>query len=68
MKINFNIDDELLKKVDDFAAEKYINRTAAICVLISSALQANDIQNAVVKMGNMKEMFEEFERLELNSK
>ena len=68
MKINFNIDDELLKKIDNFASEKYINRTAAMCVLISSALQSNDVQKAVVKMGDMKEMFEELERLDLNNK
>lgn len=58
MRVNFNIDDELLKKIDDYANEKYINRTAAICVLLSTALQANDVQKAVVKMGNIQDILE----------
>lgn len=58
MRVNFNIDDELLKKIDDYANEKYINRTAAICVLLSTALQANDVQKAVVKMGNIQDILD----------
>lgn len=63
MRVNINIDDELLKKIDEYAAEKYINRTAAICVLISSSLQANDVQKAVVKMGDIKNLIETFDTL-----
>lgn len=58
MRVNLNIDDELLKKIDDYASEKYVNRTAAISVLLSTALQANDVQKAVVKMGDIRDFFD----------
>lgn len=58
MRINLNIDDELLTKIDEYAAEKYINRTAAICVLISDALQNNEVQKSVIKIGSMKDLLE----------
>lgn len=58
MRINLNIDDELLAKIDEYAAEKYINRTAAICVLISDALQNNEVQKSVIKIGSMKDLLE----------
>lgn len=37
-KINFNIDDELLLAVDDFAKKMCINRTSALAFLLSRAL------------------------------
>lgn len=50
MKTALNIPDDLVKRIDEYAAEKYINRTAAICVLISSALQGNDINKGLASM------------------
>lgn len=54
MRLNINIDDGLIKKVDEYAADKYINRTAAICVLLSNALQGNDINNG---LASLKDVF-----------
>lgn len=49
MKLTLNIDDLLIEKVDKYAEENYINRTSAICVLLSSALKSNDITNKLAK-------------------
>ena len=46
-RININIPQDLLDRIDKYAAEKYINRTAAICVLLSNALQGNDINKSL---------------------
>lgn len=38
MRININIDDELLLKIDEYASRHFVNRTSAICMLISNSL------------------------------
>lgn len=48
-RITFNIDEELLEKIDKYAKEKYINRTSAICVLLANALQSNEIAKSFAK-------------------
>jgi metal-responsive CopG/Arc/MetJ family transcriptional regulator len=58
MRININVDDELLAKIDDYAGEKYINRTSAICVLLSNALQANDINKSFASFKDLSELKE----------
>lgn len=56
MRLNIKVDDELIKKVDEYAADKYINRTAAICVLLSNALQGNDINKSLAALKDLKDM------------
>lgn len=56
MRLNIKVDDELIKKVDEYAADKYINRTAAICVLLSNALQGNDINKSLAALKDFKDM------------
>jgi metal-responsive CopG/Arc/MetJ family transcriptional regulator len=41
-RININFDDELLKRVDDYAKKCGINRTAAISVLCGAQLEQKD--------------------------
>lgn len=43
MRINFNMSDELLRRVDEYAKEMSLNRSAALSVLVTSAL--NDIED-----------------------
>jgi metal-responsive CopG/Arc/MetJ family transcriptional regulator len=53
MRLTINVDDELINKVDVFASEKYINRTSAICVLLSNALQSNDISKSFASLNDI---------------
>lgn len=62
MRLNINIDDDLIKRVDDFAKENFINRTSAICILLSNALRSNDIQSSIIKMGQMQDMLNELQK------
>lgn len=65
MRLNINIDDDLIQRVDDFAKENFINRTSAICILLSNALRSNDIQSSIIKMGQMQDMLNELQLDEL---
>lgn len=47
MKLSINIPDELLARIDVYAKETYINRTSAFCVLLTTALNGNDITRAL---------------------
>jgi len=46
-KLVCNIEDSLLKQVDDYAASLHITRTAAVAVLLSTALQAQKSMNTL---------------------
>lgn len=60
-RVNFNLNNDLITKVDDFAAENGINRTAAFSVIISTYFRQDDaiktIQDAMtlVKQGQVQE-------------
>lgn len=59
MRINVNVDDELLARIDGFARDKYINRSAAICVLLSNALQGNDINKGLAALKDFKDLIDD---------
>lgn len=40
-KVQVNLEEELVKRVDEYAASLHVNRTAAVSVLLSMALQSN---------------------------
>lgn len=42
-KVQMNLDDQLIKQVDEYAATLHVNRTAAVSVLLSRALQADKL-------------------------
>lgn len=46
-KLVCNIDDALMKQVDEYAASLHITRTAAVAVLLSTALQAQKSMNTL---------------------
>lgn len=46
-KLVCNVEDVLLKQVDEYAASLHITRTAAVSVLLSTALQAQRSINAL---------------------
>lgn len=54
VKVSFNIDEELIRKVDKFAEGKYINRSSALCVLLSSALKNDNLSDMLFE--SIKEM------------
>lgn len=42
-KVQMNLDEKLIKQVDEYAALLHVNRTAAVSVLLSRALQADKL-------------------------
>lgn len=53
MKLTVNVADELINRVDQYAKDNYINRTSAIAVLLSRALQINDVNESVIAVKDM---------------
>ena len=51
-KLVCNIDEALMKQVDEYAASLHITRTAAVAVLISMALQAQKSMNNLDELMN----------------
>lgn len=41
-RINISISPDLLERIDAYAKSVHVNRTSAICVLLSQALSQND--------------------------
>lgn len=52
-RLTMNMPDELMKRVDEYAEKNYVNRTSAVCVLLSKALQSDDYLNSIIKMGSV---------------
>ena len=58
-RINMNLSDELLAKVDEYAASNCVNRTAAINVIISTFFRQNEAMEAMqtlAKAVNLQEL------------
>lgn len=64
LKISFNISRELLKKIDDYANSLHINRTSAMSVLMSQALEQRDAVNVMNNMPNLLAKIEAFKVVE----
>lgn len=58
-RININIPVETLAKVDDYAKKMSINRTSAILVLISTAL---DTQKAMSDLSELLELYKDMSK------
>lgn len=59
MRININLDDKLLSRIDEYAKDKYVNRTSAICVLLSNALDGNDINKSLAALKDFKDLIDD---------
>ena len=46
-RVNFNINNDVLKKVDDFASENGINRTSAFAVIVSTYFRQEEAIKAI---------------------
>ncbi len=49
-RLQINIDGDLLRDVDAYAEGLHINRTAAVSVLLSRALQSDKLMDSFVTM------------------
>lgn len=58
MRININIDDDMLGSIDAYARKMDINRTSAIKVLCSQALQAQETSRNVMELNEMMKRYE----------
>lgn len=53
MRLTLNIDDELISRVEEYAEEMHINRSAAISVLLSQAVSANNGMQALIELNSL---------------
>lgn len=77
MKVNVTLDDDLMKRVDDFADRNYMSRSGLVSLALTQYLNSNEMALAVKDMslcmrkiadnGNVDhetmEQLEDFERL-----
>lgn len=77
VKINITLDEDLIRKVDDYADENYMSRSGVISFATSQLLCQVDLTNAIKDMSfamrkiadsgeideESKRKFEDFERL-----
>ena len=50
IKINITLDEELMRRVDDYAEENYLNRSSLISLATTQFLNAADVTKAVKEM------------------
>lgn len=55
-KLVCNVDSDLLTMVDNYAAQLHINRTAAVSVLLSTALKQDRLMS---DLSNMMDVFKQ---------
>ncbi len=55
-RMGINIPTELLDRVDEYASKMAINRTSAVCVLLSQAL---DSQKAMSNLDELLRLYQE---------
>lgn len=49
-RVNVNLPNDLINQVDDYADKMNINRTSAICVLLSQALKQEEVMSKLPDM------------------
>lgn len=52
-RVNVNLPNDLIDQVDSYAARMNINRTSAICVLLSQALKQEEVISRFPDMLNL---------------
>ena len=50
VKVGITLDEELLRRIDDYADENYLNRSNLISIATSQYLNAADVSRAVKEM------------------
>lgn len=50
VKINITLDEELMRRIDDYAEENYLNRSSLISLAATQFLNAADVTKAVKQM------------------
>ena len=50
MKVQISIDDELMKKVDDYADSNYLSRSTLFTIAVTQYINTQDVTNAIKEM------------------
>lgn len=50
MKAQITMDDELMRKVDEYADQNYMSRSGLIALACSQFLMTSQVQNAIIDM------------------
>lgn len=59
IRLNMNLDDEIVSKVDEEAKRMGLNRTSAISMMIAQYLNQQEALKAVNKMNDIAELLKE---------
>lgn len=50
IKVNITLDEELMRRIDDYADENYLNRSSLVSLATSQFLNAADVTKAIKDM------------------
>lgn len=50
MKVNITLDEELIRRIEDYAEENYLNRSSLISLATTQFLNSSDVVKAVKDM------------------
>lgn len=50
MKVGITLDDELMKRIDEYADENYMSRSGLISLAVTQYLNANDVTKSIKEM------------------
>ena len=77
IKVNVSLDDNLVRRMDEYAENNYLKRSSLVSLALTQFLNANDVVNAIIEMSfcmrkiadsgeidaSTLEQLEDFERL-----
>lgn len=50
MRVNMNLNDELLERIDNYAKLNYMNRSSVVSFACNQFLMANEMQSLIIDM------------------
>lgn len=68
MRINFNVPDELIKRLDDYAKKNYTSRSSVMCQACDQFLFSKEIQMLFSDMRKVMQKILETQTIDENSK
>ena len=77
IKVNVSLDENLVRRMDEYAENNYLKRSSLVSLALTQFLNANDVTNAIIEMSlcmrkiadsgeiddSTLEQLEDFERL-----
>jgi len=68
IRVNMNVPEELLKRLDDYASKNYQTRSSVMCQACDQYLNAKQMQKLFADMGETFERLKQIETIDEDSK